>query len=93
MTVFVKNYVKGCPVCQTTKNQLNEGVAPLEPTEIPTRPWEVITADFVTDLLEIDRKNTLLNVVDKFSKTAIFIPTTKEVIAEETGQLMINYVY
>ena len=50
-------------------------------------------ADFVTDLPEVDKKNALLNIVDKFSKMAIFIPTTKEVMAKETGKLLIEHVF
>ena len=93
MATFVKKYVQGCLVCQTTKTLTNEKPVPLIPTEIPSRPWEVITADFVMDLPEVGERNTLLNVVGKFSKMAIFIPTTKEVMAEETGKLLIENIF
>ena len=45
------------------------------------------------DLPKVEGKNTLLNVVDKFSKMAIFIPTTKEVTAKEMGKLLIEQVF
>ena len=93
MTTFIKNYVQGCLVCQMTKNLVNEKKTPLVPTEIPNQPWEVITADFITDLPKVEGKDTLLNVVDKFLKMAIFIPMNKEVMAEETGRLLIEHVF
>ena len=93
MTAFIKNYVYRCLVCQTTKTLTNEKATPLIPTEIPNQLWEIITADFVMDLPEVEGKNALLNVVDRFLKMAIFNPTTKEVTAEETGRLLIEHIF
>ena len=92
MTKDTKNYVQGCPVCQTTKIRTNDLPVALQPTEIPTKPWEEITADFVTDLPESQGHDSILNVVDKFSKTVIMIPCRKDVSAEETGKLLRNNV-
>lgn len=88
MTKDIKVYVQGCPTCQTTKNQTTDLPVALQPTEVPQRPWETITADFVTDLPISDRYDAILNVVDKFSKTVIMIPCTKETNTEETIRLL-----
>ena len=77
MTKDVKAYIQGCPMCQTTKIQTNELPVPLQPTEILTKPWEEITANFVTDLPKSQGKDLVLNVVDKFLKIVIMIPCNK----------------
>jgi len=51
ITTFVKAYIKGCAICQTTKIKPPVKV-PLKPNEIPQSIWETITMDFITDLLQ-----------------------------------------
>jgi len=43
ITEFVKEYVKGCATCQTTKICPPVKV-PLKPNEVPTGVWETITS-------------------------------------------------
>ena len=49
MSTFVKSFVDGCATCQATKIKPRTKV-PLQPNLIPTRVWETITMDFITDL-------------------------------------------
>jgi hypothetical protein len=43
MSQFIKEYIKGCAVCQETKINTHPSKELLHPTEIPTRPYEIIT--------------------------------------------------
>ena len=63
MIEFVKAYIKGCTICQTTKIRPPVKV-PLKPTEIPNGPWETITMDFITDLPTSKGYNSILMVVN-----------------------------
>src|SRR6202008_2484566 len=63
ITEFIKNYVKGCTICQTTKIRPPTKV-PIKPMEIPTGVWETIMMDFITDLPTSKGYDSILMVVD-----------------------------
>src|SRR5271154_6174532 len=43
----VKQYIGGCYQCQKTKPRNAKVNAPIEPTPIPTEPWEAISWDLI----------------------------------------------
>ena len=45
----IENHVKSCPVCQVMKSDHKKKVGPLHPIPIPTKKWEQIITDLVTD--------------------------------------------
>jgi len=63
ITEFVKAYIKGCAICQTTKIRPPVKV-PLKPNEIPQGIWDTITMDFITDLLISKGYDSILTIVD-----------------------------
>jgi len=63
ITEFVKAYIKGCAVCQTTKIRPPVKV-PLKPNEIPQGIWDTITMDFITDLPTSKGYDSILTVID-----------------------------
>ena len=50
-------------------------------------PWIDITADFTTDLPLSNGYDSILVVIDGFSKEVEFIPTTKTITALKTAKL------
>ena len=48
----VCTYISGCKACQRTKAHRERKHAPLNPNEIPSEPWEVISVDLIGELLE-----------------------------------------
>ena len=50
-------------------------------------PWVDITADFTTDLPISNGYDSILVIIDQFSKEVEFIPTTKMVTTLETAKL------
>ena len=89
---FVKDYIRTCDACARSKvpRHLPHGL--LQPLPIPTRPWESISMDFITDLPKSTGHDTILVVVDRYSKMSHFIPTRKEISAEGTAKLIIQNV-
>jgi len=65
----------------------------LKPLPVPNGPWEDIAADFTTDLPLCQGYDSILVVVDRFSKEAIFIPTTKTATALDTAKLYLHNVW
>jgi len=66
MTVFVKNYVMGCTVCQQMKVNTHPsfpGLMPIKGQE-NAKPFSQVTCDFITDLPETEGFDSLMVMVD-----------------------------
>jgi hypothetical protein len=89
---FVKAYIKECATCQTTKIWLPVKVL-LKPTKISEGPWKTITMDFIIDLPTSKGYDSILIVVNCYSKTIILSPCNKTITAEQTSQLLVDNVW
>ena len=92
ISTFVKSYVDGYVTCQATKIQPKNKVL-LQPNQIPTNIWGVITMDFITDLPVSQGFNSLFGVVDRLSKATIIAPCNKTITAKETAKLYMNHIW
>ena len=68
MDQWVRNYVRTCDACQHNKTARHENYGPLKPLEIPYRPWEYISMDFITELPSVSGYDQIWVIVDRFSK-------------------------
>ena len=82
VTREVKWCVEGCNACQRNKNQTQLLAGKLMLNSIPKKAWSYISADFITKLPLAQGYNSILVVVDRFTKMAHFIPTTEKTSAE-----------
>lgn len=88
----VKEYVMTCPVCQglTVPNHKPYGV--LQPLPIPDRPFREISMDWITGLPHSRRDtveyNSILTIVDRLTKIAIFVPVQDTMRAPELAELL-----
>jgi transposase InsO family protein len=92
MSTFVKDYVDGCATCQATKIKPRTQV-PLQPNQVPTDVWGVITMDFITDLPNSRGYDSLFVVVDRLSKATIITPCTKSIMASDTSRIYMEHVW
>jgi hypothetical protein len=92
MSTFMKEYIDGCAQCQMTKT-LPRTVVPLQPNDIPANVWQTITVDFITDLPQSKRYDSLLVTVDRFSKAIILSPCHKTITALETSDLLLDNIW
>ena len=92
MSMFIKEYVDGCAVCQSTKTRPKTQV-PLRPNQIPMNIWGIITMDFIMDLPLSKGHNSLFVVVNRLSKATILSPCNKTITAEETSHLYLDNVW
>lgn len=69
-------YVKSCLICQRNKHSIQAKSGLLEPLPIPSLPYRDISMDFITSLPKCGEANSILVVVDRFSKTARFVSIT-----------------
>ena len=84
----VTSYVRSCPTCQQMKSDNRAKAGLLQPLEIPSRKWEQVTTDLVTDLPESDGYTAIAVFVDRFTKMVHFAPCKKEVTAMEYARLI-----
>ena len=87
----VNEYVRCCPVCQRAKYRRSKKKGLLSPLPEPDGPWQWITMDFITDLppsrLSGKVYDSILVIVDRFSKMVHYLPTTKKIKAVELAEL------
>ena len=89
----VKAYVRSCPVCQMMKSDHRKKAGLLQPIPIPTRRWQHVTTDLVTDLPESNGHTAVAVFVDRLSKMVHFAPCRKEVSAQEYARLFVDHIF
>lgn len=65
----------------------------LQPLPVPLQAWHTVTMDFVEGLPKSGGYDTIMVVVDKFSKFAKFIPLTHPFTAYTVALAFIQHVY
>lgn len=93
MSNFVEKYVDGCETCGRNKTFPHKPFGLLQPNEVPTRPWGIISCDFITHLPPSRQFNAIMVVVDRMTKMAHFIPTTDDIDAAHTAKLYMQRVW
>lgn len=88
-----KAFAASCPICSQNKTSTRPPAGLLQPLPVPKRPWSHISIDFVTGLPQSAGNNTILTVVDRFSKAVHFIPLTGLPSAKDTAKIMIQHVF
>ena len=77
LATAVASYVRSCDACQRNKVVRHAPFGLLNPLPIPPKPWSSVSMDWITDLPHSLYNDAILVVVDRLTKMAIFIPTTK----------------
>ena len=93
VTREVKRYVEWCDQCQRMKNRAEMPVGKLRPNQVPERPWQHISVDFIMKLLVSKGHDSILVVCDRFSKMFHFVATTEKMTAEGLARLFRDNVW
>uniref|UniRef100_A0A3P9KPU5 Gypsy retrotransposon integrase-like protein 1 n=2 Tax=Oryzias latipes TaxID=8090 RepID=A0A3P9KPU5_ORYLA len=89
----VREYVSACTTCARAKSSNSPPAGHLHPLSTPSRPWSHIAVDFVTGLPPSHGYTVIFTIIDRFSKSAHFIPLSQLPTATETAQILINFVF
>src|SRR5271154_7275993 len=94
--MFIKNYVKGCGICQQFKIDRH----PSHPSYLPTegartmRPFANCSMDMITNLWTVGGHDSILVVVDQgLSKGVILIPCSKTLTTDGMTKLLLDNLY
>ncbi|MBW0594102.1 hypothetical protein O181_133817 [Austropuccinia psidii MF-1] len=90
----VAEYCKTCDRCQKANKSTGKRLGNMIKIQEPSRPWEIVHMDWVTGLPPGGDRgyNACLVIVDRFSKTPIFLPCHKDDTAMDTLLLIWNRV-
>jgi len=89
----VEKYVRSCEACARGKHKKHKPYAPLKPLAPPNRPWASISIDFIEELPDSNGYNSILVVVDCFTKMAHFIPTKTTLDAPGLARTLFEHVF
>jgi hypothetical protein len=88
----VENFIKQRNTCQHAKHERTHPAGLLQPLSVPQKAWQGISMDFIEGLPKSDGFNSMLVVVDRFSKYAHFIPLKHPFSAKEVAQQILDVV-
>jgi len=101
MQSFVKDYVKGCGVCQQFKIDRSPSLPSFMPIEGPksTRPFTNCSMDMITDLPQVKQHDgktldAILVVVDHGLTKGLIITSCSKTLTEEgAAELLLDNLY
>lgn len=95
MLKTLEKYVKSCLQCQASKSRTGKQFGTYTPLDVADDRWRFINIDFLTGMEPdiITKNDSILVVIDRFSKMAHFIPTKKTVTTAEVADLFIKEVF
>ncbi|CCO34604.1 Retrotransposable element Tf2 155 kDa protein type 1 [Rhizoctonia solani AG-1 IB] len=91
MKFQVNHYVESCEICQRNKGHVQHFA--LKSLSVPAGPWEDVSYDFIVKLPKCRGNDSILVVVDHFSKMVHFIPCKETATAEDVAQLFLEHVW
>ncbi|MBW0544898.1 hypothetical protein O181_084613, partial [Austropuccinia psidii MF-1] len=93
MNEIIKDYVSSCQQFSKDKNIHHKKFGLLKHLKIPSGPWNSLSMDFITQLPLSSNFDSVLVVVDRFPKMAIFITAFSTMTALDLTQIFMSHVF
>src|SRR5882724_12839543 len=93
MVAFVTNYLHSCLVCSHSKSLHHKPLGPHQFLPIGEQPWDSILMDFIDGLPLSDGQDMILVVVCHLTNMALFIPTYRNIDAEDLADIFLLQVF
>jgi len=91
MTNEVEDYCRSCAVCAVNKSSNAKLAGQLRPMPIPERVWDSVGVDFTGPLPMTERgHNSIMAIVDRFSKMLKLRPCSTTITGIESGRLLLD---
>ncbi|KAF8748459.1 hypothetical protein RHS01_10848 [Rhizoctonia solani] len=85
-------HVDSCETCQRIRKPKYASIPP-QPLELPVRPWQHVSYDMIVDLPKDGSNDSILVIVDSFTKYGIFVKCSKKLKAPELAELFLEHVW
>ncbi|KAJ0599534.1 putative nucleotidyltransferase, Ribonuclease H [Helianthus annuus] len=89
----VQRFVKECLVCQSAKYETVAYPGLLQPLPVPKTIFSDISMDFISGLPKIQGKDTIMVVVDRFTKYGHFILLSHPYTAAKVANVFLDTVF
>ncbi|KJZ70324.1 hypothetical protein HIM_10292 [Hirsutella minnesotensis 3608] len=93
----VRRYVSTCRECQLAKPRHHKPYGLLAPLPAPSRPWQEISMDFITDLppVRCEKKiySSILVVVDRLTRYARYIPVSSRISTDGLAEVFLREIF
>ena len=94
MDTDIGAYVQTCATCQRNKARTHSATVPLLPLEVPSRPWQSVSMDFITSLPKTKAgKTAILVFVCRLTKMVHMCATVNECTSADCAFLFLNTVF
>ena len=89
-----RKYVAGCQVCHRVKAPKHAKYGTNMLIELPSRPWEGLTMDFITDQPESAALSYtgIAVIIDRLTKYVIYLPCRKVIDSPELARLFFEHI-
>ncbi|KAF8749476.1 hypothetical protein RHS01_10040 [Rhizoctonia solani] len=85
-------HVDTCETCQQIRKPKYASIPP-QPLELPNRPWQHVSYDMIVDLPRDGTCDSILVIVDSFTKYGIFVKGSKKLKAPKLAELFLEHVW
>ncbi|KAF8754244.1 hypothetical protein RHS01_06464 [Rhizoctonia solani] len=85
-------HVDSCETCQQIRKPKYASIPP-QPLELPIRPWQHVSYDMIVDLPKDGNHDSILVIIDSFTKYGIFVKCSKKLKAPELAELFLEHVW
>ena len=89
----IKKYVQGYFKCQQNKVQHQRKPGELHLLEIPQGPWQEISIDIIGPLPKSNRMDTIVVIIDWFTKMIRLKATTTNISSEEIAKIFRDKIW
>ena len=89
----VISYVQSCDICQRNKSEHVSYPRLLQPIPVSKQAWLHISMDVIERLPKSQGYDTILVVIDRFTKFGHFIRLTHPFTAKEVAQAFLDNIY
>ena len=93
MSRYVGLYVSHCNLCLRTKIQCRLPSGELQPLPILEEHWDIISVDFISELLESGGYNSIMVAVDSVGNRSHFVKTVTTVTAAGAANLYLQNIW
>ncbi|KAF8756102.1 reverse transcriptase [Rhizoctonia solani] len=85
-------HVDSCEICQRIRKPKYVSIPP-QPLEVPVRPWQHVSYNMIVDLPKDGSSNSILVIVNSFTKYGIFVKCSKKLKAPKLAELFLENIW